>query len=75
MTAAANPGPVTYLWTREDGDVVGAAGGNGRVRTQDGLLLFQRVGREDEGVYSVVATNAEGAAQAKFSIRVLFPPR
>ena len=78
MTAAANPAQVSYVWVRQgdsEDEVVPEGAERRRVRAEGGLLVIREVRREDEGVYEVQATNAEGAAQTRFRIRVLFPPR
>lgn len=78
MTATANPMPVEYKWTKETSDnslVDVSKIYTDRLSVVDGILNFSRVHRDDSGYYTISATNAEGTAQTKIQVDVLYAPR
>ncbi|KAG5684222.1 hypothetical protein PVAND_013460 [Polypedilum vanderplanki] len=57
-----------YQW-RKDGNVIGA-GGHRKIRP-DGTLIISPTSRDDEGIYSCVATNTYGTDESKSRLIVL----
>ena len=89
MTALANPSRIEYTWSKDPHQVIPNGVTNSdremkslnEIRTQkrvfayNGLLNVSQVKREDSGIYTITATNEEGATETRIEINVLYEPR
>jgi len=78
LTVSANPADVDYEWfvmKEEENVEKKVSNEKGRVRANGGVVFFDEVTKEDAGIYSVVAENAEGRTEAKVDVVIHFAAR